>query len=107
MYSCKPLCLNLPTQGGKESPAAKSLRHTETNLCHRVHEPPPYNIQASAIQNEFIKTLVYVFKKRYFFMFFNAVKSLQIFIQSLSQKFVIHHFCKILEICTKFLENVQ
>ena len=35
-----------------------------TSLRHTEHEPPPYRTRASAIQNEFFKTLVYVFKKR-------------------------------------------
>ena len=59
---------------GRESPAAISLRHTETNLCqtgvslsdcHTENEPPPFSTQASAIKNDFFKTLFYVFNKRF------------------------------------------
>ena len=44
---------------GRESPAAMSLRHTETNLRHTeaslpdrhtVQEPPPYSTRASVEQ---------------------------------------------------------
>ena len=58
---------------GRESPAAMSLCHTETNLWHTeaslpdrhtVHEPPPYCTQASAVQNDFFETLFYVYNKR-------------------------------------------
>ena len=47
-----------------------SLRHTETNFRqtevslpdrHTVHEPPPYSTLASAVQNEFVETLLYVY----------------------------------------------
>ena len=47
-------------------PTEKNLRHTELSLTvrHTVQEPLPYSARASAIQNKFFKTLVYVFKKR-------------------------------------------
>ena len=71
--------LGINPGGGRESPAAMSLRSTETNLRHTesslpdrhtVHEPPPYRTRGSAIQNEFFKTLVYVLKNKIFRFFF-------------------------------------
>ena len=66
---------------GRDSPAAMSLHHNETNLrhteasltdCHIVHELPPYSTQASAIQRKFLKSLFYVFKNSWL-DFFNKV----------------------------------
>ena len=60
---------------GRESPAAMSLRHTETNLRHSEaslpdrhteHEPLPYSTRGSAIQNEFVNPLFYVYHKVFF-----------------------------------------
>ena len=52
-----------------------SLGHTETNRHHaesslpdcKQYEPLPYSTQASAIENNFLKTLFYVFNKRFKF----------------------------------------
>ena len=50
--------------GKRESTAAMSLRHRETNLRHKVHTPLPGSTRASAIQKIFFETLFHVFKKK-------------------------------------------
>ena len=84
MWRIRELLLNTrwvspPREGIPGRHTVTNLRHTVTNLRHTEsslpdrqteHEPPPYRKRTSAIQNEFFKTLVYVFKKKKKFRIF-------------------------------------